>query len=310
MDVNTLAVDEFAASYGLPITPSIPILKQGGSNNSVVDSTGSDSIRESVRQVKNVNRSLDKLRKQIKEAKEERRRLKMMGGNVPPQDEIESLIDKKSNKRKTVEGKVNNSNNNDKHSVREKEEEEEEDTFLVPKKQKQAHESISGEAPASSKPETVNAHVFSTIQSSNKPNALGLSTAAASMKIKKQKPLKITSDGLSKDTIRAGTYSKKIVFNEDTHEAPEPVQLQIQNNSTVNMNKTDLNKATLHYQSMKRRQLSEAQEEDTARDRERIHSKHREKRIASKQSRKTEEEEEGTGATLAYSGDRSDDDEE
>jgi ATP-dependent RNA helicase DDX10/DBP4 len=58
LDVSQLPVEEFAASLGLGITPDVPVVEKGAAG------------REDVRSAKNVNRSLDKLKKQIKEAKE------------------------------------------------------------------------------------------------------------------------------------------------------------------------------------------------------------------------------------------------
>jgi hypothetical protein len=67
VDVSGLALGEFAACLGLPITPPLPLLN--------TESTTDE--REVIRGKKNVNRSLDKLKKQIKEAKEEKKRQRL-----------------------------------------------------------------------------------------------------------------------------------------------------------------------------------------------------------------------------------------
>jgi ATP-dependent RNA helicase DDX10/DBP4 len=72
-DLSNLPLDDFAASLGLPFTPEVP---------AVAGTAG----REEVREKKNVNRSLDKLKKQIKAAKEEKRRAREAAarGEAPP----------------------------------------------------------------------------------------------------------------------------------------------------------------------------------------------------------------------------------
>ena len=64
VDIKNLPVDEFASSLGLAFTPEVPTIAKG------------DEGRLEVREKKNVNRSLDKLKKQIKEAKELKRKLR------------------------------------------------------------------------------------------------------------------------------------------------------------------------------------------------------------------------------------------
>jgi len=59
VDVRSLPHDEFACSLGLAFTPEVPIV-----------AVPSEVAREDVREKKNVNRSLDKLKRKIKEEKE------------------------------------------------------------------------------------------------------------------------------------------------------------------------------------------------------------------------------------------------
>ena len=68
VDIKVLDCDAYAKSFGLPFTPSVPIISKGG-----VDG------RDEIRQKKNVNRKLDKLKAQIREAKEAKKRLRESG---------------------------------------------------------------------------------------------------------------------------------------------------------------------------------------------------------------------------------------
>lgn len=63
MNVSALNLDGFARSLGLAFTPPVPAVAAGGSEG-----------REQVREAKNVNRKLDKLKKQIQEAKAAKKR--------------------------------------------------------------------------------------------------------------------------------------------------------------------------------------------------------------------------------------------
>lgn len=70
VDTQSLPLLDFATSLGLPFAPPIPLLmSEEGEGGGAVDVK-----REEIREKKNVNRSLDRLKKQIKEAKEEKRR--------------------------------------------------------------------------------------------------------------------------------------------------------------------------------------------------------------------------------------------
>ncbi|RYH25717.1 DEAD/DEAH box helicase [archaeon] len=82
-DVTVLPLDEFAKALGLPFTPELPM---------VSSSAETLDAREELRDKKNVNRALDKLKKQIAEAKEEKRRAKMLAKlKAKGLDEVEAL---------------------------------------------------------------------------------------------------------------------------------------------------------------------------------------------------------------------------
>lgn len=83
IDPNQLPTDEFAASLGIGegFAPSVPIVPRG------------DTGREEVREQKNVNRSLDKLKKQIKEAKASKKKAKEdTKSDSKPKDEGDDLF--------------------------------------------------------------------------------------------------------------------------------------------------------------------------------------------------------------------------
>ena len=61
--ISELNVEAYAKSLGLPFTPEVPIVAKGGLDG-----------RQEVRESKNVNRKLDKLKKQIQELKEAKKR--------------------------------------------------------------------------------------------------------------------------------------------------------------------------------------------------------------------------------------------
>ena len=67
-DISQLPVDEFATSLGLGFTPPLPA--------TVTSASAGDEGRADLRDGKNVNWSLDKLKKQIKAAKDEKKRLR------------------------------------------------------------------------------------------------------------------------------------------------------------------------------------------------------------------------------------------
>jgi ATP-dependent RNA helicase DDX10/DBP4 len=79
-NISGLNVDSYAKSLGLAITPQVPLIANGGTEG-----------REVLRESKNVNRKLDKLKTSIKEAKEERKRLRE--GQAPKAVEKKVPID-------------------------------------------------------------------------------------------------------------------------------------------------------------------------------------------------------------------------
>ena len=63
VNISSLPTDEYAASMGLAFTPDLPIIIRKHDS----DKNDAEATREENRKKKNVNRSLDKLKKQIKE---------------------------------------------------------------------------------------------------------------------------------------------------------------------------------------------------------------------------------------------------
>lgn len=100
------------------------------------------------------------------------------------------------------------------------------------------------------------------------------------MKRKKEKPLRITSDGLSKAIIHTGAYANKKIF--DDHDDDDNDNTNNNNNNLSNA------QATAQYQALKRKQLSYTLEEDIERDRQRVQMAHREKRLLDRENRQKE----------------------
>lgn len=78
ISISSLPVNEYSISLGLPFTPSVPLEEN------------SDEGRETLRTKKNINRSLDKLKKQIKEAKEAKKREREGLNTIPSIETINS----------------------------------------------------------------------------------------------------------------------------------------------------------------------------------------------------------------------------
>ena len=167
VDLSKLPLDDFAASLGLPFTPEVSAM------------TGT-AEREEVREKKNVNRSLDKLKKQIKAAKEEKRRAREAAarGEAPPPPNANSS------------------------SSSADDDDDDGDLFTV----KKIHEWASASSSSSSK---------TAGSRSDDPNdATDVAAVGdAGSKVKKPKALKIKLDGTARATRDAGV--QKIVYDDE-----------------------------------------------------------------------------------------------
>ena len=111
VNISTLPTDEYAASMGLAFTPDLPIIIRGSNDD---DTNDAEVVREENRKKKNTNRSLDKLKKQIKEQKalrkamreeeSNRKKLKKVEDQAAKDDDSNDNSDRDSNSDKDGEG--------------------------------------------------------------------------------------------------------------------------------------------------------------------------------------------------------------
>lgn len=265
-DFSTLPVDEYAISLGLPFTPTLPAPTNTASSADAL-------VRNPEEKAKNVNRSLDKLKKQIKAAKEAKKRARENNEVIAEEDD-DNVLDnnqkKKRTKRERNDTKLSKPIANKRAS-----DEEEEDELFVPKVGGSSSVPSAGKVELGEEVNLINTKALESVSGSNTYQHI----APTSTKTKKEKPMRITSDGLSKAILRAGTHNKKITFEEEDEkherEAAERAAEALGEEERM-----------MQYQLKKRRQLAMTMDEDVDRDRERIHSKHRERRIQAKESRK------------------------
>lgn len=336
----------------MPFTPPLPVLNASAkpaakaSSSSAADGEADgeetaegEGIRSEVRKAKNVNRSLDKLKRQIKEAKAEKKRQREMAaaGITEPaatgtsaadsDDDLLNDQQKRTKKRKlTIEERAAQPKATvNKKSTANVEDEEDDDDFLVPKgssSSNSSNNSASGVAPSSSSSlgssksksgaatASASSGLFTHTASQNtKLNIANITPAT--VKTRKDKPLKITSDGLSKATIHAGSFGKKKTFGDDDEEGSSTAWDKGEDVSGEAPTSEKLAAAASKFQSLKRKQLSYTNEEDVERDRQRIQSAHRDKRLTDRDARQKETTKGmrggSTGAVLA-SGSESDSD--
>jgi hypothetical protein len=268
-----------------------------------VDEEGAgEGNREVIRKAKNVNRSLDKLKRQIKEAKAEKKRQRELAAAgiteaahaADSDDDLLSNQAKRAKKRKLTKEERALKHGVGSKSVARVDDEDDDEDFLVPKAAGpgdvpvpvpvSAAPSSSSSKSKSSASSSATASLFTHTASQNTKLNIG-NLAPVAMKARKEKPLKITSDGLSKATIHAGTFGKKKTFAEDgEEEGPSGVWEK----EEVGEAPEKLAAATAKFQSLKRKQLSYTVEEDVERDRQRIQSAHRDKRLTERDARQKE----------------------
>jgi len=306
-----LNTDNFAASYGLPFTPPLPVLNASAKPTSAsASSSGTagagegegEGNREVIRKAKNVNRSLDKLKRQIKEAKAEKKRQRELGAagitvptpaaaaSVDSDDDLLNSQQKRAKKRKlTKEERALQHGVGGQSGAKAAAAESDDEDFLVPKASVSSVGSTSATMPSSNTMSksgvTAGPGLFTHAASQNtKLNIANIAPVA--LKSRKDKPLKITSDGLSKATIHAGSFGKKKTFGDEDEEKGESSAWDKEDAHDVPPEK--LAAAAAKFQSLKRKQLSYTKEEDIERDRQRIQSAHRDKRLTERDARQKE----------------------
>lgn len=295
LNIKALPCDAFATSLGLPFTPDVPVLHQQqtikkANDNEEEKAPNMDEVRGEIRDKKNVNRTLDKLKKQIKEAKEakkkareEAKRAKELGLEPPPmpKDDSDSDEDLVTRKSKDKKPKKAQSITELKKSVESKksalaaQENDDEDEFLVVKQVHNWGDDNNGEE-------------GEAMDIANDDNLL----LEATKSDKKVKPLKIkvTKDGRVKTNIK-GTTSNKVVFDEDGEEIDNTISL---------VKKTEVDESVgeriQEYTTKIKQKVDAKREEDNLREKQRI----KDKKLKLKQDIKEAQQEKLLAAGKGY----------
>lgn len=260
-DVKSLPLAEFATSLGLAFTPDVPVLA----------TAQVDEVRDEIRGKKNVNRTLDKLKRQIKEAKEAKKRAReeaKKNGTVyiseSSEDESdEELLDGGDGKKKKKE-KTKKSLSN--AIPKAKNDDDDEDDFL---QVKQVHDwAKDGDVTV----DTTN--TSETVVASNiKPTK---------MKINKEGKLK----------IKNGQAAKKTVFDEEGNEIDDSFNFQTMKDSA---SKDEIKSRIEEHAQKIKSKVDQGREDDVMREKQRL----KEMRLKRKQALKSQGSEDGPVAMLS-----------
>lgn len=268
-EFSKLDLDAFSVSLGLAVTPNLPKLEAGG-----------ESGREANRDRKNVNRSLDKLKRQIKEAKEAKRKAR---------EEAKSAATKSSGRKSRATGS-DESDNNEADDDTDDDDDDDGDVLVAKKSQTNWSESEVDSEPSFS----------DTMQQGSKSAA----------KKKKEAKLKIQADDVAKPMRLAG--AKKVKFDEEGEAVSEFTLTSLQKLSADSTDESgplvQKEKISKHASEVKAR-LDRSRHEDQLRDKERVRELHRKRRLSDKPVRE-ENDGDAYGVQLAMGGDENDDDED
>jgi ATP-dependent RNA helicase DDX10/DBP4 len=284
-DIRSLPLSDFATSLGLPTTPELPIIEKKEIN----------SAKDQINKSKNVNRALDKLKKQIQEAKEAKRlkreeklKTKMIGeddsasdlSDSDSDDEDSVMTDNTSSDSSSQEKKKKNIKAN-KYSVNQmrldiekkradNEDDDEEDEFLAVKKVHKWNEDNDEEG--------------NVVEEETKQEIKDLTKSATKIKIAK--------DGKAKNVLP----SQKVVFDDEGNvvdKNPKLVSYKEKEKAFGDIQK----RVEKHAMELKEK-LDASREEDELREKERL----REKKLQRKQALKPQRDEnegDALGAVLA-----------
>lgn len=241
-------LDAYATSLGLHQTPELPVQKAA-----IDEGAGEEEGGDETKKKKNVNRSLDKLKAQIKAAKEEKKRLR------------EEKLGKKITKKSETD---------------EEDEDEDEDVLLVVKKEE-------GRADL----EQPVADVSSTI-----PSAESAAANIKATKRKKERALKISKDGETRNSTRK-------VFDNDG-ELIDPLAsltraLGAANDSESDDNVEGLSASIASRVSAAKSKLDSVRKEDDLREKERV--KEKRLKLKRKKANQNDDEDENNAAVCTLS---------
>jgi len=242
-----LNVDAFAQSLGLGFTPALPVSNKAAA--------GAGGVGDGEEKKKNVNRALDKLKKQIKEAKAAKRLEREKGADI-----------------KTSTTKVKASPDY--------ELEDEEDDLLVAKKDS-VDQSVRPQTDHSSDTEQQ-----TTIMQSS-------STSNKSKKRNNAGQVKISFDGI--DSIRGGLGAKrkKLVYDEDGNSRDhlhdfKPVSKRL-GDGEEEVDESKMLSDMMSHRTAVRQRIDAHRTEDNVREKLRIKEKHLSEKIKTRESRTANE---------------------
>jgi len=266
-DVSKLPVDKFAVSLGLAMTPPLPVVAGG------MGAAG----REANRADKNVNHKLDKLKRQIKEAKEAKRRAALGGTEVKVDGSDEQLGEaskvKSSRKKLKLKAAATTSVDGNRDSDSDSD---------------SGDELLRVKAPSGKDDDDVE---------DDDPEDLA-ALLEAGKKRKRSKPLRLTADG--EDKRASGS---KVRFDEDGS-IEQPLQLRQAAAVSDSAAAASINTAGIdEYTRRVRERVDQGRKEDRLRERQRIRDKHLSDKAKLRQAR---DEEGGGGPTAVLGGGDSD----
>lgn len=268
-DVKSLPIDEFATSLGLPFTPEVPVLL----------TAQIEEVRDELRGKKNVNRALDKLKKQIKEAKEAKKKAReeaKKNGTIyisesSGDESEEDLLDGESKKKKKEKTKKSLSN----AIPKAKKDEDEEDDFLQVKK---VHDWALTETAKEDETEAV----IKPMDVDETEGSIAVKTKPTKMKINKEGKLK----------VKDGQSGKKVVFDEEGNEVDNSFSFQTMKNET---SKEEIKSRIEEYAQKVKSKVDKGREDDIMREKQRL----RELRLKRKQALKSQDDENGGSGPVA-----------
>lgn len=266
-DVKSLPLDEFSTSLGLPFTPEdVPVLASAA--NDV------NQVREDIRGKKNVNRALDKLKKQIKESKEAKKRAReeaKQKGTVYVSDvSDDESSDEEDKKKKTKKDKFKLTTTN--NVPKAKQDDDEDDDFL---QVKQVHNWKDGEVGNSDDKNS----------SEEEDNIPVVDKVAA-----KPKKVKIDKDG----KLRIKEGPKKVVFDEEGNAVDDSFNLV--SIDDMKNGHDEMNQRIAKYAEQMKSKVDSGREQDTLREKQRL----RDLRLKRKQDVRDKANPQGETAMLSF----------
>jgi len=280
-DISKLPVDEFAQSLGLGFTPPLPVAPV---------KAGTEGARDDSRAVKNKNRGLDKIKRQIKEAKLVKKINKMLAeqGIDPESDEgaalRESIVKEKAQAEKDGSEGTGASKGRSDGSGKGKAAAGE--GGFGRDEGDDAGSDSDGEL-FNVKPNDPSAMQFDDVGSAADAVAPTLSLVQARRKAQKdkEKAMKITSDGIAKTVafeVGEASRKRKVIFDEAGApvETVDPLQLVVQEQNRRNADGSAADLPTADADAIADRmrrvkqKIDEGRAADGQRERERIRAKH------------------------------------